>query len=88
MSKLLRLILGFGIGATLLGAVSMRLVVRMRQRVTVLRIGLSAAGAGELQAGSAERCADIVKQRIGYLKSRYCIERFDVRLVSPDLLQV
>ena len=66
----------------------MRLTVRLRQRAKTVTVYLTAAPGTELTTESAERCAEIMRKRIAYLRQRYSIERFEVRVAAPDRLEV
>ena len=70
MKKLLRLIVGFGIGGIIVGTIAMRITVRMRQQTHAFSVYLAPKEGGEATEKTAERCAEIVREGATLLRWR------------------
>ncbi len=88
LTKLIRRLLLAGLIAAALGSIAMRLVVRSRQVDRVVQAALAPAQGDRLPSDAAPRCAEIIRQRIEYLKSRYAVARYRVRVLAPDRLEI
>ncbi len=88
MKKLLRLILGFGIGGIIVGTIAMRVTVRMRQQSHVFPVYLAPCQGDEATEKTAQQCAEIIRKRIAYLRRLYSVERSSVKVASPSRLDV